>query len=117
MAGFDSCCVPGLIHFAPNLLPMTYDTCEAARYSAYVTPDLKMTPCSFDQELKWAVDLKKATIEAAWISPSFSLFRKALKTNCKWCRHLKRCYGGCPISREIVLCDRVQGGVYSEDKD
>lgn len=115
IAGFDSCSVPGLIHFAAKVMPMTYDTCEAARFSAYVTPDLKLTPCSFDQELKWGVDLRNYSIAEAWYSSQFESFRRNLMTNCQQCRHRLRCLGGCPISREIVLCKKVQGGVTNEN--
>ena len=108
MAGFDSCCVPGLINYSPNIHKGSIDTCEGARYSAYITPDLRMTPCSFDQDLKWSYDLKGSSIEEAWESRPFEAFRTILKTSCPGCREQANCLGGCPIKREIVLCDRFQ---------
>lgn len=108
LAGFDSCCVPGLINYSPRIHPDSIDTCEGARYSAYVTPDLKMTPCSFDQEMKWSYDLKGHTVEEAWESRPFEAFRTALKTACPHCAKQSGCLGGCPIKREIVLCEQVQ---------
>lgn len=110
MAGFDSCCVPGLINYSPNIHPDSIDTCEGARYSAYITPDLKMTPCSFDQEMKWSYDLKGHTIEIAWESRSFEAFRTALRTACPNCSQKSNCLGGCPIKREIALCHKYQEG-------
>ena len=39
------------------------DTCEEARWSAYISSDMKMMLCSFDnQEMRWAVDLRKPGI-------------------------------------------------------
>jgi len=110
MVGYDSCTVPALISFAPHVLPMTYDTCEGARFSAYVTPNSYLTPCSFDQELRWGVDLRTRSLEDAWFSQQFEEFRGSLLNACIRCRHRKRCLGGCPISKDIILCHKVQRG-------
>lgn len=57
--GFDSCTVPALINL-DKVDPNCLDTCEGGRWSAYITPDMKLLPCSFDnQEQKWAVDLAR----------------------------------------------------------
>ena len=52
--GFDSCTVPALVGntaFASRHM----DTCEGGRWSAYISADMKMMPCSFDnQELQWS---------------------------------------------------------------
>ena len=109
IAGFDSCCVPGVISFAPIVHLDSIDTCEAARYSAYVTPDMKMTPCSFDQELKYQVDLSKNTIQEAWDSATFERFRNKLRMRCPDCEKRHYCLGGCPLKKEIVLCKEFQG--------
>ena len=109
IAGFDSCCVPGIVNFAPEVHPDSIDTCEGARYSAYITPDMKMTPCSFDQELRWQVDLNSHTIEEAWNTPTFNQFRSILSTSCPSCEKRRACLGGCPIKKEIVLCNDLQG--------
>jgi radical SAM protein with 4Fe4S-binding SPASM domain len=108
IAGFDSCCVPGIVNFAPQVHLDSIDTCEAARYSAYITPDMKMTPCSFDQELKWQVDLHTYTIEEAWNAPTFNRFRNVLSMSCPSCEKRRACLGGCPIKKEIVLCKTLQ---------
>ena len=108
VAGFDSCCVPGLINFSPNVHLDSIDTCEGARYSAYITPDMKMTPCSFDQELKWQCDLKEFSIQEAWDSLTFNQFRSKLKMSCPDCDKKNYCLGGCPIKKEIVLCEEIQ---------
>ena len=107
--GFDSCSVPGIINFTSNIDNMSIDTCEAARFSAYITPDMKMLPCSFDnQDLRWAVDLNTHTIQEAWDSDVFEDFRNHLRNSCKGCKDRTLCMGGCPICRNIVLCNRKE---------
>lgn len=103
--GFDSCTVPALINHTGNLDMDSLDTCEGARWSAYITADMKMLPCSFDnQEQRWAVDLRENTIQQAWDSPQFESFREYFKKACPSCEKRENCMGGCPIRPEIVLC-------------
>lgn len=104
--GFDSCSIPGIINFTNTINPVLVDTCEGARFSAYISADMNMLPCSFDQELTWAVNLKEYTIKEAWDSALFQNFRKQLRTSCPNCSDRTECYGGCPINRDIVLCNR-----------
>lgn len=104
--GFDSCTVPSLLSYCKQIEPESLDTCEGARWSAYITADMKMLPCSFDnQDKKWAVDLKKYSIQDAWDSDTFGDFRKSFKTACVDCCNRNTCMGGCPIRPEIVICD------------
>lgn len=103
--GFDSCTVPGLLNHLKKVDFRSLDTCEAARWSAYITPDMKILPCSFDnQDEKWAVDLRKYTIAEAWNGPVFADFRKSFLASCPDCRMQRQCLGGCPICQDIVLC-------------
>lgn len=105
--GFDSCTVPMLIRHRGILDLDSLDTCEGARWSAYITADMKMLPCSFDnQEQRWAVDLKKYTIQEAWESAQFDEFRNSFRDACPSCEKKKLCMGGCPIRPEIVLCNK-----------
>ena len=105
--GFDSCSIPALINFTSSIDLDSLDTCEGARWSAYITSDMKMLPCSFDnQEQHWAVDLKQYTIKEAWESEAFENFRQHFRTACPTCEKRKFCMGGCPIRPEIVLCDK-----------
>lgn len=107
--GFDACSIPGIINFTKNIDSASIDTCEAARFSAYITPDMKMLPCSFDnQDLKWAVDLNTHTIQEAWNSDVFEDFRNHFRCSCNSCNDKEICRGGCPICRDIVLCDRKE---------
>ena len=103
--GFDSCTVPALLHHPGNIDRNSLDTCEGARWSAYISADMKMMPCSFDnQEKRWSVDLRKYTIKEAWESEAFHSFRNQLKSACAGCEKRSLCMGGCPIRPEIVLC-------------
>lgn len=104
--GFDSCTVPALINL-DKVDPNCLDTCEGGRWSAYITPDMKLLPCSFDnQEQKWAVDLAQYSIAEAWESNTFNDFRNHFSHSCPDCKHHTSCMGGCPIVPEIVLCDK-----------
>lgn len=109
--GFDSCSVPALLNLAPGVHGASLETCEGARFSAYVTPDLRLLPCSFDQAQRWAVELRGSSIEQAWYSEAFEDFRHRLRTTCPGCQLQELCLGGCPIAREIVLCGNVQEGM------
>lgn len=107
--GFDSCSIPALIQFNPGLANESVDTCEGARWSAYITPDMHMLPCSFDNASpRWAVDLRTHTIQEAWDSPAFEAFRAHFRTSCPDCPQRANCMGGCPIVPDIVLCGSGQ---------
>lgn len=105
--GFDSCSIPGILNFTEKIMESSLDTCEGARFSMYVTSDMKALPCSFDnQDLKWAYDISNDTILNAWNSDVFESFRKSLRTRCPNCNKREQCMGGCPIKSEIVLCNK-----------
>lgn len=107
--GFDSCSIPGVINFTNKISMESIDTCEAARFSAYITPDMKLLPCSFDnQEQTWAVDLYTNTIQDAWNSKIFEHFRSKFRYSCLGCSVRDNCMGGCPIKPKIVLCNRPE---------
>ena len=115
--GFDSCTVPEILNFAPNINKDSFDTCEGARFSAYITSDMKMLPCSFDnQELRWAVDLNTHSLQEAWDSDVFENFRNYHRKSCTSCPNNELCRGGCPIRRQIVLCDRKEKDLYENEK-
>jgi radical SAM protein with 4Fe4S-binding SPASM domain len=107
--GFDSCTVPALLNFSKNINLNSIDTCEAARFSMYITSDMIALPCSFDNEnMKYAFDLKEGTIEDAWNSKAFNRFRASFKTSCAKCSDRKKCLGGCPLEPSITLCKRKE---------
>lgn len=104
--GMDSCCVPGLINFGSGVIYEALDTCEGARYSCYISADMKLLPCSFDQNEKYAVSLRNHTIAEAWNSEEFEAFRKPLRNRCPDCKERANCMGGCPLMPGIVLCKK-----------
>ena len=105
--GFDSCTVPALINFTTNINPDSFDTCEGARWSMYITSDMKALPCSFDnQDMRWAYDISDDTIQNAWNSNVFENFRNHFRNSCPDCKRRGECMGGCPIRSEIVLCKK-----------
>jgi radical SAM protein with 4Fe4S-binding SPASM domain len=111
--GFDSCTVPALLNTMFNVNKNSFDSCEAARWSMYITPNMIATPCSFDnQDLKWGIDLKHNTIQEAWESDIFEDFRNFFKRSCSKCSDRLNCFGGCPIKREVVLCKRKEMDLY-----
>lgn len=92
--GFDSCTVPALVNFSRNISMDSLDTCEGARWSAYISSDMKMMPCSFDnQDMRWAVDLKEHSIEEAWRSNAFEDFRTHFRNSCSDCAKRVVCMG------------------------
>ena len=105
--GVDSCTTPALVN-APGEVDLdSLDACEGGRWSAYVAPDMRMLPCSFDdQERRWAVDLREDTVEGAWKSEVFDDFRAWSRHSCPECGQRHLCLGGCPVRPEITLCDR-----------
>ncbi|QSX07847.1 radical SAM protein [Alkalibacter rhizosphaerae] len=106
--GFDSCCVPGIVTFAKDVSPETFDSCESGRFSAYIGPDLVMRPCSFDQTGSYDVDLKQHGIQEGWFGQAFDSFRRHAMTACPDCTDRSMCMGGCPICPEINLCHNIK---------
>jgi radical SAM protein with 4Fe4S-binding SPASM domain len=106
--GMDSCNVPGAINFCKNVLPESLDTCEGGRYSCYISADMIMVPCSFDQERKYEVSLRCMSIEEAWNSETFECFRSKMRSACPDCEKRELCMGGCSLMPEIVFCDSKQ---------
>lgn len=103
--GMDSCTVPGAIKFCKNVMMESLDTCEGGRYSCYISADMYMTPCSFDQKKEYYVSLKDKTIEEIWNSEKFNKFRNRMEHACPNCDKKELCKGGCPLMPEIVICD------------
>lgn len=104
--GFDSCSVPMIVNFCPNISKLTLDTCEGGRYSCYISSEMVMSPCSFDREEKYGVSFRDKTIREVWNSPQFEVFRSSLRKSCPDCRDREFCMGGCPLVPDVVLCSR-----------
>jgi len=103
--GFDSCMVSGIVKYT-QVNPIYFEACEAGRFSAFISEDLKMYPCSFMIENFDGIDLKENTILDAWQNANiFNDIRKKLKTRACNCIKVDHCYGGCPIFDSINLCN------------
>ena len=106
--GFDSCSCPGIINYSNNVNLMSIDFCEGGRYSAYIDANMNMMPCSFaNQNPEWFTSLRDHTIEEVWNNDIFNKFRYSLMHSCKSCTKRDFCAGGCPLMRNIVLCDNI----------
>ena len=103
--GFDSCTVPAIISQKPDGIDYdSLDTCEGGRWSAYITADMKMLPCSFDnQAQRWAVDLKKHSIEDAWNSTQFDSFRRHFRVSCPGVQTVGPVWEDAPSVRKSCL--------------
>lgn len=107
---FEPCFMPALLENPDTIDLLTLDTCDAARWAACITSDLKMIPCRFDQTGHWAVDLRTHSIAEAWQSRQFEDFRAQFLAACPQCAVRNFCLGGCPLYPEIVLCRHRPAG-------
>lgn len=105
--GFDSCSVPMIVNFCPNIAKITLDTCEGGRYSCYISSEMIMSPCSFDREEKYGVSLRGSSIREVWNSPQFEAFRDSLRKSCPDCPDREFCMGGCPLVPDVAICPSV----------
>lgn len=103
--GFDSCCVPGIVTWM-NANPALIDSCEAARFSAFISEDMKMYPCSFMANTEKYGDLRNERLLDIWQThPAFVKHRDAIRNNsCAGCKHQAICNGGCVFMPEINQC-------------
>lgn len=104
--GFDSCSVSGIVQMmdVPTFL---IESCEAARFSAFVSEDLKMYPCSFMVGTTMYGDLRTHTMLDIWqTNTAFVDFRDRILNNpCAECKFVDICHGGCRFLPEINFCD------------
>ena len=82
--GMDSCLVNHILQrTTPNeLQSLGIDTCEGGRMSGYITPDMKMKPCSFAED-SWEIQINDTQdISYIWNrSQTFKSFRSKLRKN------------------------------------
>ncbi|HET7733347.1 MAG TPA: SPASM domain-containing protein [Paludibacter sp.] len=107
--GLDACSIPAVMNLSSKIDKNSTTSCDGASFSAYITPDMNMIPCSFDnQKLQYAVSLNEFTIEQAWNSQQFEQFRNYHRNSCPTCPDQNDCKGGCPITQEINICNRKE---------
>ncbi|MHB8125307.1 MAG: radical SAM/SPASM domain-containing protein [Desulfitobacteriaceae bacterium] len=106
--GFDSCMISFLPLMGDGLLKETVDFCEAARFSAYISEDLLLYPCSFMNDVSGnGIDLRKHSLQDGWRSgEEFIKMRERLSRPgaqrhsipvCQTCENYVMCHGGCQI--------------------
>ncbi|HTO16075.1 MAG TPA: radical SAM protein [Edaphocola sp.] len=105
--GFDSCSVSGIVQ-EMNINPIYFESCEAAKFSAFISEEMKMYPCSFMADTHLYADLRNNSIQDVWQNNEvFKNYRNSIKNNnCKNCDYEKLCQGGCLFLPEIVLCNK-----------
>ena len=103
--GFDSCSISGIMRWLDTPVCMI-EPCEAARFSAFVSEDMKMYPCSFMAGKGYYGDLRKNTLIEIWQENEFfKLFRNDdAPERCVGCGYYMECKGGCRLFDDINFC-------------
>jgi radical SAM protein with 4Fe4S-binding SPASM domain len=109
--GFDSCSCQFVGKFMKNVSTQSVSSCDSGCHSAYISPSGIMTVCSFDQKQTYGVDLKTHTVEEAWNSLQFEMFRDKQRNGlvsgkCKTCKHHIDVCKPCILVPDINICDR-----------
>lgn len=103
--GFDSCSISGIVKLmkVPDVL---VESCEAARFSCFISEDMKMYPCSFMVSRGCYGDLRKESLIVIWQNNEYFVrFREnELPKRCQGCRNSDVCKGGCRMFEEINFC-------------
>lgn len=77
-------------------------------FSAYISADMIMVPCSFDTAKIYGCDLNKMTMDEVWNSLQFEKYRDlqrvGLPGKCNKCEHFQKTCGPCHIVHDINKC-------------
>ena len=82
--GFDPCAINKIMEVREldEIEKIMCDTCEGARMSTYISPDMKLIPCSFACHDDYSVQLSDdMPIGKAWYSITFKDFRNTIIKN------------------------------------
>lgn len=104
--GFDTCTVTGIARYTQTS-PITYEGCDAGRFSMFVSEDMRVYPCSFMVEAGYEGALleEKSLIEIWKEHQSFRKIRTDHQSgSCSTCQTPDLCLSGCPLFPEINLC-------------
>lgn len=88
MVGADSCFINKIKKCGVRMTPeqeQSVDTCEGSRMSCYISPDMKLMPCSFGGHEKGESILTKPIKEVWDNGREFHEFREVLKCNPATC--------------------------------
>lgn len=105
--GFDSCSISGVLKCldTPRYL---IEPCEAARFSAFISEECKMYPCSFMVNDNKYGDLKLNSIQEIWRNNEhFNNMRMKCTDSCSSCKLWNDCKGGCSFIPEINFCKDI----------
>lgn len=85
--GFDSCSVPGIVSWM-DVNSALIESCESARFSAFISENLRMYPCSFMVNTNLFGDLQSQSLIDIWHNhPAFVAHRERIKNNnCSACK-------------------------------
>ncbi|MGB4626691.1 MAG: radical SAM protein [Erysipelotrichaceae bacterium] len=111
--GFDSCSISGIVsHMSVDSVYL--DPCESARFSAFISEDLMMFPCSFMINNYQGISLREHSIHDVWQKGNlFNVLRSKLRQKditCSNCLSFESCLGGCPIFDNLSLCSFKHDG-------
>lgn len=104
--GFDSCSISGIVQWMS--IPSCFvEPCEAARFSAFVSENMRMYPCSFMVGNEHGGDLRKDSMLDVWKNNTmFKQYRNnVLQERCLGCKFITVCKGGCRFFDEINFCN------------
>ena len=105
--GFDSCFMSGIVSNL-NIKSVYLDSCDSARFSAFISEDLKMYPCSFMINSGESGDLKKDSLISIWKNNVlFVNHRNKIRNiDCNSCSFKNDCKGGCVFIPNVNLCNK-----------
>lgn len=103
--GFDSCSISGIVKWL-SIPSYLIESCEAARFSAFISEDMNMYPCSFMINQGYYGDLRKESMVDIWQRNAY--FKRIRENNpsnrCINCKYVSICKGGCPLFPDINFC-------------
>lgn len=104
--GFDSCSISGILKWL-NSPKEFLETCEAAKFSAFISEDLMMYPCSFMANTEMRGDLRKESLLDIWRHNEYfnAIRHPKMRDGCKGCCLRDDCKGGCNFIPEINFCE------------
>lgn len=92
--------VPGIHRYYKKVVPQVMEPCEGGRFSCYISPEMKLHPCRYFQDERFAVSLRDHTIAEAWTSEPFEQFRALIRDTCDPNSPVDNCASGCPLLRD-----------------
>lgn len=103
--GFDSCGVSSIVDYI-DYNETLVEACEAARFSAFISEDMKMYPCSFMIDSIEGISILSNPMNDIWKNDiNFKNIRNRLRRNeCANCTKYEDCLGGCPVFDKINIC-------------